>query len=92
MNNIRLKNNTRKLQQQILLKYKLKQNEMILIQNQLKETNIPKQNEPDCVENIQPLNDLVTVTENVLTDDNSKKLALIKSKIMTDYSNLYKTK
>lgn len=118
-----MQNNRRKLQQQILLKYKLKQ--IIRMQNQINMQNAQLQNAQlqnalenfgevivkeqisnvldtinECVVEVplieQISNDLVSVSECIvedpLIDHNYKKLAVIKSKIMTDYSNLYKTK
>ncbi len=86
--NFQPNSNMRKLQQQqqqqqqILLKYKLKQNEMNRIQNQLRNQQQKQQHQQN-----------IPLTENnAINNDNSQKLAAIKSKIMSDYSNLYKTK
>jgi hypothetical protein len=70
-------------QQQILLKYKLKQNEINKIQNQLRNQQQQQQT---------PVNNDITTINNDNNNDNSQKLAAIKSKIMTDYSNLYSSK
>ena len=91
--NFQPNSNIRKLQQhqqqqQILLKYKLKQNEINRIQNQLRkqQQNIP------LAENNAINNYTNNDTNNDTNNNNSQKLAAIKSKIMCDYSNLYKTK
>ena len=66
-------------QQQILLKYKIRQNEIM--------TN--RQPEPIVTKNQQ------NITNDALssgTTNNAQKLAVIKSKIKTEYANLYQTK
>ena len=74
-------NNSIKLQQkQILMKYKIRQNEIM--------TN--KQPEP-IVTNNNNVSNTVLVASSEATN-NSQKLAFIKSKIKTDYANLYTTK
>ena len=82
--NIRRLQQQQQQQQQILLKYKLKQNEINRIQNQLRNQ-----------QQLLVINDNTTINNdnnNNNNNENSQKLAAIKSKIMTDYSNLYKTK
>ena len=73
-------NNSIKLQQkQILMKYKIRQNEIM--------TN--KQPEPIVTNN--NVSNTVHAACSEATN-NSQKLAFIKSKIKTDYANLYTTK
>lgn len=73
-------NNSIKLQQQqILMKYKIRQNEIM--------TN--KQPEPIVTNN--NISNTVHAASSESTN-NSQKLAFIKSKIKTDYANLYHTK
>ena len=94
MNPINFQPNIRKLQQQqqqILLKYKIKQNEMNRIQNQLRTQQQHQQQQQQTPEN----NAITTINNDkntVINNDNSQKLAAIKSKIMCDYSNLYRSK
>ena len=100
--NFQPNSNIRKLQQhqqqqQILLKYKLKQNEINRIQNQLRkqQQNIPlPENNANITINTNNdvNNDTTNDTTNNNYNENSQKLVAIKSKIMSDYSNLYKTK
>ena len=83
--NIRRLQQQQQQQQQILLKYKLKQNEINKIQNQLRnqQQQTPVNNDITTINNDNNNNN---------NNDNSQKLAVIKSKIMTDYSNLYRSK
>jgi len=72
-------NNSIKLQQQqILLKYKIRQNEIM--------TN--KHSEPIVANN--NINNMSNVAYSETS--NAQKLAFIKSKIKTEYANLYNTK
>jgi hypothetical protein len=73
-------NNSIKLQQQqILLKYKIRQNEIT--------TN--KQPEAVVTNNKQNMSNGDSSSK---TSNNSQKLAVIKSKIRTEYANLYSSK
>ena len=54
------------------------------IQNQLKNQQQQQQQ--------IPVNNDISNAITTINNDNSQKLAAIKSKIMSDYSNLYKTK
>jgi len=72
-------NSIKQQQQQILLKYKIRQNEIM--------TN--KHSEPIVTNNKNVVN---TATMSSETTNNGQKLAFIKSKIKTEYANLYHTK
>lgn len=90
--NFQPNSNIRKIQQQqqILLNYKLKQNEMNRIQNQLRNQQQKPPINNDISNDIS--NDVINNNDNNNNNENSQKLAAIKSKIMSDYSNLYRTK
>jgi hypothetical protein len=72
-------NSIKQQQQQILLKYKIRQNEIM--------TN--KHSEPIVTNNKNVVN---TATMSSETTNNGQKLAFIKSKIKSEYANLYHTK
>lgn len=72
-------NSIKQQQQQILLKYKIRQNEIM--------TN--KHSDPIVTNNKNEVNAVTLSSE---TTNNGQKLAFIKSKIKTEYANLYHTK
>ena len=73
-------NSIKQQQQQILMKYKIRQNEIM--------SN--KQSEPIVTNSKNVSNNLHVASSE--TTNNSQKLAFIKSKIKTEYANLYNTK
>lgn len=95
--NIRRIHQQQQQQQQILLKYKLKQNELNRIQNQLQLNNQHNSMATATAAPAPATPATISQTDNIETksnemNDNAQKLAFVKSKIMNDYSNLYKSK